>query len=633
MTDRQLLIVEGDPTAARTLFEGDKVEVRSAQGLNGEVRDRNVVLVGDEEWALWFAAEIYGTAASVLTCTAGECPTVPAEALEWARRVKTPYTPPTGSPHEPAEKNPAPQADATQPAEPPPATLAEPGGAGPDTGDLSDAPPPWHSDIPPEAETAAKPYKRPKRGRLSVVDGNLARAPDPDEAPMPAELSEDALAEHFVATRGENWRYVPEWGVFLEWRGDGWHRDTLNAVTHACKEITRESLQWREAQALTADGKRKLSSKRMAWNVRDMAAVHPKITILASQLDADPWLLGVPGGVVDLKTGKLLEADREQYITRRCIVAPEAGPHPLFDRVLARAESEHDGMRGYLLRSFGYALTGMVSEEVFFYLAGLGGSGKGTLTGALQAIWGDYADTIAMDALIETKQARHTQEIAKLEGMRLVLASESEEGRRFNESLIKWLTGGDAVTAHRMRMDDHTFKPTFKLLLSGNSVPHLKSVTDGAMKRRVHLIEYAAPIAEDDRDNTLKARLVAEYPAILYTLIQGCVDWQDCGGLGKPESVTASVDSYLEGEDSFAEFMDTCVERDLSARTQSSECYRRYASWARDAGEYVMSQKRFVQTLRLRGFDTARTAQGRVISGLRLRVAEPDYPPPGWQRD
>ena len=219
--------------------------------------------------------------------------------------------------------------------------------------------------------------------------------------------------------------------------------------------------------------------------------------------------------------------------------------------------------------------------------------------------------------------------------MRLVLASESEEGRRFNESLIKWLTGGDAITAHRMRMDDHTFKPTFKLLLSGNSVPHLKSVSDGAMKRRVHLIEYAAPIAEEDRDSTLKARLVEEYPAILATLIRGCVDWIDCHGLGKPESVTASVESYLEGEDSFLAFIEENVQRDASAIEQSSAVYRRYAAWARNAGEYVMSQKRFVQTLRQRGFDTKRTTQGRVISGLRLLPEPPQGPTderPHWQR-
>lgn len=478
-----------------------------------------------------------------------------------------------------------------------------------------------HASIPPEgAETAQAPFKRkPKRPRLASVDGNLARAPDPEDEPLPASLSEDALSEHFVETRGEKWRYVPEWGVWLEWRGDGWHRDTLSKVAHECKEITRECLKWDEARTLTPDGKRKISSKRMAWNVRDMAEVHPKISIHATELDADPMLLGVPGGVVDLKTGKHLEADPTDYITRRTLVAPEEGPHPLFDRVLERACNGHEGMRGYLIRSLGMCLSGLCTEEVFFYLVGQGGSGKGSLTGALQAIWGDYADTIAMDALIETKQQRHTQEIAKLEGMRLVLASEAEEGVRFNSALIQRLTGADVITAHRMRMDDHSYKPQFKLLLSGNSTPHIKSVSDGAMKRRIHLIEYAPAIAEEDKDTTLKARMVAEYPAILHTLIHGCVDWQDCHGLGKPESVTASVDGYLAEEDSFAEFINECIHTERGASERSSEVYRRYLDWAREAGEkYTLSMKRFVQTMRARGYESTRSAAGRFISGLTL---------------
>lgn len=494
----------------------------------------------------------------------------------------------------------------------------------------------FHAQIPPEgAESSVQPLRKRTRPKLAIDNGNLARAPDPDDEPLPASLSEDALAEHFVETRGERWRYVPEWGIWLEWRGDGWHRDELFKVAHECKEITRECLQWPEARTLTPDGKRKISSKRMAWNVRDMAEVHPKISIHAAELDADPWMLGVPGGVVDLKTGKLLEADPEQYITRRTIVAPEEGQHPLFDRVLARAESGHDGMRAYLLRALGYCLTGQTNEEVFFHLTGAGGSGKGTLTRALQAIWGDYSDTIAMDALIETKQARHTQEIAKLEGMRLVFANESEEGRRFNESLIKWLTGGDRVTAHRMRMDDHTFTPTFKLLLSANSTPHLKSVSDGAMKRRIHLIEYAAPIAEEDKDATLKARMVSEYPAILHTLIQGCVDWQDCHGLGKPESVIASVDSYLEEEDSFAEFLAECIQPERGAKTRSGAVYKAYLDWCHRNGEkYPLAMKRFVQTMRGRGYESTRSAAGKLMAGLKLLVAPgPEYPPPFQDRD
>lgn len=265
------------------------------------------------------------------------------------------------------------------------------------------------------------------------------------------------------------------------------------------------------------------------------------------------------------------------------------------------------------------------------FLYGPGGSGKSTLIKAITEIMGEYAVAISMDAFTESKHPRHSQEIAKLAGMRLVYASETDEGRRWNEALIKSLTGRDKITAHKMRMDDFEFDPTFKLLLFGNSIPHLKSVGE-EIRRRIHLVEYAGSLSENERDSTLKDRLKAEYPAILYTLIQGCVDWQDCRSLGKPESVTASVDTYLEGEDSLAMFLSDCVEVQAGHPEASGALYRRYKNWATAAGEYVGSQKRFVTSLKQRGFDTRKTGGARFIVGLKLKASEPqEYDPPHWQ--
>jgi len=476
------------------------------------------------------------------------------------------------------------------------------------------------------AERAAAAPRRAKKPRLAAVNGNLAEQADPDAEPLPADLSEDALAEHFVKTNGADWRFCTEWNMWLQWRGDGWYRDRRNEVSDIFRLMTRQALEWPEAVTLTPSAKQKINSKRTAWNARDMAAVDRRVSIFAEQLDADPMMLGVKGGVVDLHTGKLLEPEREHYVTRRCCVAPEPGPHPLFDRVLERACAGHADMRPYLLRYFGYMLTGDVREECFMFLHGPGGSGKLTLIKGITEILGDYAVTIAMDALTESNQQRHSQEIAKLEGTRLVYASETEEGRRFKESLIKLLTGGDKIVAHRMRMDDREFKPTFKVLIYGNSVPHLKSVGE-EMRRRIHLVEYAGSLSPEERDLTLKQRLVEEYPAILATLIRGCVDWQECGGLGKPESVSASVETYLEGEDSFGAFLDDNIDRDIQSRELCGDVYRRYRAWATDAGEYVMSQKRFVQTMRTRGFEPKRAAGMRYVTGLKIRGGVAPEPP------
>src|SRR6185437_3735008 len=105
-------------------------------------------------------------------------------------------------------------------------------------------------------------------------------------------------------------------------------------------------------------------------------------------------------------------------------------------------------------------------------------------------------------------------ELAGLRGARLVTAMETEEGRRWAESRIKALTGGDRITARFMRQDFFEFLPQFKLLIVGNHKPGLRGV-DEAIRRRMHLIPFTVTIPPAERDETLPERLREEWPGIM----------------------------------------------------------------------------------------------------------------------
>lgn len=486
-------------------------------------------------------------------------------------------------------------------------------------------PPP--AEFPPEATLTERPKRAARsRPRLAAVDGNTALAPEEDAAQLPVSMSEDALADHLAELHDEKWRYVAQWGRWFKWCGDVWQEDLTEEIFDLARQLCRAATYWQEAATLTQDQKRKVSRRGTAGSVRDNARSDRRIAAVVDQWDTDPMLLGIPGGVVDLRTGQTMDGTPEQYITKKCLVAPERGPHPLFDAVLARASADDPSMRDYLLRWFGYMLTGDVREECFLFLHGPGGSGKGTLVKVIGDILGDYAKTISMEALTESKAQRHPQELAKLARARFVYASETEEGRRWNESLIKWLTGRDKVTAHFMRENDFEFYPQFKLLIYGNHIPHLKSVGE-EMRRRVHLVEYAGSLSDEERDTSLKDRLVAEYPAILYTMIQGCLQWQDAG-LGKPERVSDATEQYLESEDTIGVWLEDNVERDPHSKEQSGQVYQNFKRWADASGEYCMSQKRFTQAMKQRGFESTRANGKRYLSSLRLKAAAqaPEHP-------
>ena len=141
-------------------------------------------------------------------------------------------------------------------------------------------------------------------------------------------------------------------------------------------------------------------------------------------------------------------------------------------RKFLREITDNDkALQDYLQRVMGYALTGSTEEHALFFLHGSGRNGKSVFVETVFGIMGDYARVVPMDALIEKRNETHPTDLAGLVGMRLAAANETEEGRRWNESKIKNLTGGDTITARFMRQDNFDYKPQFKLIVRGTIKP------------------------------------------------------------------------------------------------------------------------------------------------------------------
>jgi putative DNA primase/helicase len=260
---------------------------------------------------------------------------------------------------------------------------------------------------------------------------------------------------------------------------------------------------------------------------------------------------------LDLRTGITREYRREDYITKISGThIDEHMPIPLWKEFLGRVTNNDSDLRSYLQRMAGYCLTGTVREHVMFFLYGTGGNGKGVFLNTLKGMWGDYAVTASMDTFIETDNDRHPTELAFLDGARLVIAQETESGKRWAQAKIQALTGGDDITARFMRQDFFTFRPRFKLVIAGNHKPSLTSV-DEAIRRRFHLIPFMVMIPKAERDPELTDKLKAEWPGIMKWAVDGCLEWQKIG-LAPPKTVTDATNRYLEEEDPIARWISDC---------------------------------------------------------------------------
>jgi putative DNA primase/helicase len=425
----------------------------------------------------------------------------------------------------------------------------------------------------------------------------------------PPAFSDEALALQFAERHADDLRYVAAWGRWLSWTGTHWRfDDTLQAFDHAriiCREAAAACNETKVASAI-ASAKTVAAVERLARADRRLAAI--------DQWDSDPWLLNTPQGVVDLRTGERADHKSSYYMTHITAAAP-GGRCPLFLAFLATITDNDKALQAYLQRVLGYALTGRTSEHSLFFGYGTGANGKGVLVNTVAKIMGTYHKTAPIETFTASNTDRHPTDLAGLRGARLVTATETEEGRRWAESRIKTLTGGDAISARFMRQDFFEYTPAFKLFITGNHKPGLRSV-DEAIRRRLHLIPFAVTIPPEKRDQQLGEKLKKEYPGILAWMIEGCLRWQAMG-LQPPKAVVDATAAYLAAEDAITAWIDEKCERDPSAWESSSNLFASWKFWAETNGEPPGSVKRLSQHLEARGFVPARRNTARGFLGIK----------------
>jgi putative DNA primase/helicase len=239
-------------------------------------------------------------------------------------------------------------------------------------------------------------------------------------------------------------------------------------------------------------------------------------------------------------------------------------------------------LQKFLQRYMGYCLTGFTTEQAFVFCYGTGANGKGTFINTIVKVFGDYAKTATMDTFIASHNDHHLTELANLHGARLVTAQETERNRRWNETRIKALTGGDKVSARFMHQDLFEFDPVCKLLLNGNNLPRLSEVDD-AMRRRMLVMPFLVAIPKEEQDPDLIYKLEPEHPAILRWCIDGAIAWQQ-NRLAPPASVIAATTEYFIDQDILGQWLEECTAKDPLADTRLEDLFASWKSWCEKNG-------------------------------------------------
>jgi putative DNA primase/helicase len=445
-----------------------------------------------------------------------------------------------------------------------------------------------------------------------------------------ADSTELSNARRLVKQYGEIIRYCEEWRRWLIWDGKRWKRDSIGRIEQLAKEtvlsIYREAAEAQDQEKRGRLAKWAVQSEKRytITNMVRLAQTEPGVPVEPAQLDADPWLFNVTNGTINLHTGKLLDHDPKNLITKLAPIKYDpSAACPQWAAFLGKVHRDNAEIIAFLQRVCGLSMVGEVLEHLLLVLYGTGRNGKTTFMETMLHIFGEYGMQADPKLLLVRQGEVHPSNVANLRGMRLVSCMEPEAGSRLAESQVNWLTGGDKIRARRLYQDwadAPQFEASHTAFLITNHKPIVQG-TDRAIWERIKLVGFTVFIPREERDKQLKAKLRREATGILAWAVAGCLSWQR-DGLREPESVTLATDTYRKSMDVIGDFLEEMFEiadperRDLEIK--SEDLYGAYTGWCEAGKLRAMTQRAFADVLHERGFENSRTASKRFWWGFRL---------------
>jgi putative DNA primase/helicase len=518
----------------------------------------------------------------------------------------------------------------------------------------------------PEGEKKRK--KKPKRKELYQGDG----------LKHPIHQTPWGNSRTLVLMFGDIIRYCHPWKCWMIWDGSRWVRDDKGKIIELAKR-TVVSL-WEEAWSALgeaskrpegdekaeamAEAKRLLSwaisseCKSQIENMIYLAQSAPPIPILPGDFDQDPYLFNCANGTIDLRSGRLREHRKEDFLTKISPVEfdPKArAPRwEQFEREIfleTRKTRPEDSVALYMRRKIGYALSALDELQEMDLLYGEGSNGKNVYLETCKEIFGDYAIVSEPELLLKHRNERHPTGVADLAGARLVLTSETGDGMEFAEAMMRRLTGDKFIKSRRICENFFEFRRTFKIVVATNDKPSLK-VANHANFRRLRIVPFQATfeqagveIAEQGNgppkvmreDLKLKDKLMAEAPGILNLFVKGFLQWQR-DGLKPPEVVTAATQEYQDEQSNIGDFISRYFDSfagkhdkqgliDNRIMYPAGKLHEDYVAWCKDNAISPLSKNAIGRQLTKAGYELYESNGNSYRLGLKLKMSVPTTEP------
>ena len=346
----------------------------------------------------------------------------------------------------------------------------------------------------------------------------------------------------------------------------------------------------------------------------------PMIQIEQRILDADEFLLNLPSGTCDLRTGAVREHNAQDYITKQTAVDPSGDGMDVWEDALQTFFQGDADLIRYVQEIVGLAAIGKVYIEALVIAYGEGRNGKSTFWNTIARVLGTYSGNMSADTLTVGCKRNVKPELAEAKGKRMIIAAELEEGMRLNTSNVKQLCSTDEIYAEKKYKAPFSYVPTHTLVLYTNHLPRVGAIDQGTWRRLI-VIPFNAKIeGKADIKNYADFLFKMAGGAVLQWIIEGAKrviasDYK----IAQPRVVQDAIQKYKENNDWLSHFLEDCCEIDPSYEAKSGEVYNTYRSYCNQMGEYARSTTDFYTAIEAADFTRHKTKKGMLIRGFRLK--------------
>ena len=371
-----------------------------------------------------------------------------------------------------------------------------------------------------------------------------------------------------------------------------------------------------------------MKRRDMKYITSAMQALKPMVEIDQNDLDSHENLLNCPDGTYDLALGMRGRHDHDasDFITKMTMAAPGDDGNEMWQQTLNLIFQNDQSLVEYVQRIVGLAAIGEVYQEAMIIAYGDGSNGKSTFWNTIATVLGSYAGLISADALTVGCRRNVKPELAEVKGMRLLIASELDEGQRLSTGIVKQLCSTDLIEGEKKYKDPFKFRPTHTLVLYTNHLPKV-GATDAGIWRRLIVIPFNARITGNgDKKNYSKYLIAHAAPAIMKWIIEGAEKAiRDNYKLYPPKCVQDAIEKYKSDNDWMAHFLEACCEVGEGLEEKSGELYSSYRAFTMRTNDFCRSTTEFYTSLEQRGFIRRKRSSGMFVQGLKLAETESDF--------